>query len=637
MFEEEFMSHTSQKYFTRGGQVTFHNLRMFVQIFKTISKVLLLVFFAVIIGYLYFFADHPHLLEGLYYFVGRLLRFFPDKFVIHIPFFYHGQWIKETQFSLTQLPFFYLAANYFLEKLFYAILMAFSVVTALFFVAVRWFTLKGKKQNSLKFIRGSRLVTPKELKKQIIKQKMASDLTIDGIPLIKRSEVQHTLIHGTTGAGKTQLVRKRLRQIRARGERVIVYDKGCTLTSGFFQEGDIILNPFDLRCASWDLWEEAPTAAHLENMAESLIPLHGQVDPFWVDAARTIFSSTAHRMRNDPDRSIEKLVQLLLTMELKDLEKYVKGTESATLTSDKIEKTAISIRSILTTYLKSMRFLFGLNTKDSIAFSMRNWILDESQTGWIFISSNGENHKALRPLISMWIAMGSLTILSLPINENRRIHVDCDELPSLHKLPLLPEILAEARKFGGCFSLGMQSFALAKAVYGYDAAAGILDLLNTRFFFRNPSNIMAKFVSDELSDMEVDDPQENYSYGANSIRDGISMSHQRVTRPIVMASEIKQLADLECYVQLPGQYPVSKLTLRYQNDPVITDEFIPRVIPEMGIVEEAIIHAPKIPELKEKSEEEIEKEAEQSIAIEQADMALKSMQRKETKITELDV
>lgn len=632
------MSNSSTKHYIRGGQVTFHNVRMFIQVNKVLIQVLLWLFLAGIVGYLYGFSSPIRLLAGIYYYIGKFLFWlFQYNHVIHLSFPYQGKWVPQTQFTLTRQPFFVLSSDYLIEKLLKAILFSGSIAMICLWIAIRWFTKRGEKQNSRKFIRGTRLVPMKLLKKQILHEKQASHLMIDGLPLIKNHEVQHTLIHGTTGAGKTQLLRKRLRHIRARGERAIIYDKGGTLTSSYFKEGDIILNPFDLRCAPWDLWDEAPTAAHVENMAESLIPMHGQADPFWVDAARTIFSSTVHKMRQDKDRSIEKLTQLLLTMELKQLESYVKNTESATLTSDKIEKTAISIRSVLTTYLKSMRFLFGVRQTAEKGFSLRDWILDENQTGWIFISTNGENLKALRPLISMWMAMASLTLLSLPINENRRIHVECDEVTTLHKLPLLPEILAEARKFGGCFCLGMQSFALLKAVYGYESATGIFDLLNTRFFFRNPSHLMAKFVSEELGEMEVDDPQENYSYGANSIRDGISMSHQRVTRPIVLPSEIKQLENLECYVQLNGHYPVTKMKLAYEQDPIIAPDFITRPIPENAVVEEAIIRAPKLKELEEESKQLTEKAAEASLAKVQEEDIKKRATRQALKTTELDM
>ncbi|MDW8911481.1 type IV secretion system DNA-binding domain-containing protein, partial [Legionella pneumophila] len=82
------------------------------------------------------------------------------------------------------------------------------------------------------------------------------------------------------------------------------------------------------------------------------------------------------------------------------LEEYLQGTPAATLVSGKIEKTAISIRATLTTYLKSFSALAELNQEGKQPFSIRDYILDEQQKGWLFISSNGETHKSLKPLIS---------------------------------------------------------------------------------------------------------------------------------------------------------------------------------------------------------------------------------------------
>ena len=362
------------------------------------------------------------------------------------------------------------------------------------------------------------------------------------------------------------------------GDRVIVYDKGCAFIPHYFDaHQDVILNPFDARCPNWDMWLEAPRDSDFENMAESLIPMHGESDPFWVNAARTVFSSCASKMRKDKDRSIEKLLKLLLTGEFSHLEDYLKGTPAATLVSGKIEKTAISIRSVITTYLKSLTTLSGLNSEGMSPFSIRDYILNEHHTGWLFISSNGEQHKSLKPLMSMWLAMASLTLLSLTPNPERRIWFICDELPSLHKLPLLGETIAEVRKFGGCFLLGMQSFSQLTKVYGQSGGAKeLFDLLNTRFFFRSPSADMARLVASELGEEEIEESRENYSYGANSIRDGISLGSSRVTRPIVSYPQILELEDLKCFVRLPGSYPITQLTLELQHRTQYLKGFVER-------------------------------------------------------------
>ena len=48
------------------------------------------------------------------------------------------------------------------------------------------------------------------------------------------AETRHTIVSGTTGSGKTVLIADLVEQIRARGERCVVYDKIGTYTETFF-------------------------------------------------------------------------------------------------------------------------------------------------------------------------------------------------------------------------------------------------------------------------------------------------------------------------------------------------------------------------------------------------------------------
>lgn len=567
------------KHYTRGGQISFHALRMWDQITKTLVTVCfcLWLVFTCLISWL--LLPTEKLTHALVYYYASFLDFTGKSHTFTLSF--HGKIYHQSVKQITHYPYFETNARYMVDLLGQSALGAFVLACVAGIGLAVYFIRRGKSQTENQFIRGGSQLSPSELKKRIVKLNQNSDLNLDGFPLIRDSEVQHLLVHGTVGMGKSQFIMKLMDGIRTRGDRVIVYDKGCTFTQAYFQEGhDVLLNPFDERCANWDLWREAPKDELLENMAESLIPMHGENDPFWVNAARTVFSSVASRMREDKDRSLSKLLRLLVTGEFHELEPYLAGTAAATLVSNKIEKTAISIRSVITTYLKSLHSLSGLEQSGKEAFSIRDYLLNQDLSGWLFISSNGEQHKSLKPLISMWIAMASLTLLSLTEDSNRRIWFICDELPSLHKLPLLGETIAEVRKFGGCFLLGMQSFSQLEKVYGRSGAAEIFDLLNTRAFFASPSHQMAQLVSKELGDEEIDDTRENYSYGANSIRDGISLGKNRITRPLVTYPEIMDLAPLSCYLRLPGHHPITKLSLQHQKRKAKSSGFISRKFPE---------------------------------------------------------
>lgn len=64
--------------------------------------------------------------------------------------------------------------------------------------------------------------------------------------------------------------------------------------------------------------------------------------------------------------------------------------------------------------------------------------------------------KSVRPLISLWVSLATLMLQSMGENSDRRVWFIIDEAPSLQRILELAETLAEARKFGGCFVLGMQ-------------------------------------------------------------------------------------------------------------------------------------------------------------------------------------
>lgn len=112
-------------------------------------------------------------------------------------------------------------------------------------------------------------------------------------------------------------------------------------------------------------------------------------------------------------------------------------------------------------------------------------------------------------------------------NRNRRVWIFADELPTLHKLPDLVEILPEARKFGGCYVFGIQSYAQLEDIYGVKPAATLFDVMNTRAFFRSPSKEIAEFAAGEIGEKEILKASEQYSYGADPVRDGVSTGKEK--------------------------------------------------------------------------------------------------------------
>lgn len=438
----------------------------------------------------------------------------------------------------------------------------------LFILVTGWLARIGRRESEDEYLSGMQLThNPAEVNRALRQNRECSDLRVGDLHLVQRAEVMNFLIHGTIGVGKSTLIRWLFTFIRKRGDRAIIYDSGCTFTETHYNPAtDFILNAHDERCANWQFWGECVDAVDYDNMAASLIPVEGESDPFWVSSSRTIFADLAIRMSADPDRSIEKFLMTLLSLSMKSLREYLANTPSANLVEEKIEKTAISIRSVVTNYAKALRYLQGLDDGVKPPFTIRDWMTKpEHDSSWLFVSTTARHRKSVRPLISLWISLTTLMLQSMGEDPDRRVWFFFDELPSLQRIPEFNETLAEGRKFGGCFVLGVQNMAQLVHVYGRELAKSIFDLLNTRMYGRSPSAEMAKLVEDELGHQRKREAREQNSYGLDQVRDGVSIGKDKVNNPIVDYEQIMRLPNLNFYVRLPGEYPVVRLKLKFRE------------------------------------------------------------------------
>lgn len=123
---------------------------------------------------------------------------------------------------------------------------------------------------------------------------------------------------------------------------------------------------------------------------------------------------------------------------------------------------------------------------------------------------------------------------------------------------------------------GIQSYAQLEDIYGVKPAATLFDVMNTRAFFRSPSKEIAEFAAGEIGEKEILKASEQYSYGADPVRDGVSTGKEKERETLVSYSDIQTLPDLSCYVTLPGPYPAVKLALKYNPRPKIAEGFIQR-------------------------------------------------------------
>ena len=455
-------------------------------------------------------------------------------------------------------------------------------VIALF---LAWFWYRGVQLGRKHRVRGAELVTAAQLRRRVrpLHRRLLEHLPgtervrayrLAGIPFPPRSETQHAIVSGTTGSGKTVLISDLVAQIRARGERCVIYDKMGSYTRTFLDPArDVLLNPLDARAPRWSPFLEARNARDFDMMAAALIPQQrDSADPFWVTAARQLFANGAAVLAQKGVTANRVLVDHLLKTDLTALAQAMEGTVAQSIVDPDNPKTALSVRAMLTANVSALEFLPDAGTP----FSIREWVSGEDEAGFLFLTSRGDQHASLRGLISTWLEIAVNAMLSLDQADDRRIWVILDELPTLHQVPSLQPGLAESRQFGGCFVLGVQVASALRDLYGRNGAETISGLCGTRVVLAAPDRDTAQWSADSLGRSEVEEVAENVSYGANTIRDGVSLTPRRELRALALPADIMRLPNLHGYLKFPGPYPVASIRLRPVGRPVVAPRFVPR-------------------------------------------------------------
>lgn len=429
---------------------------------------------------------------------------------------------------------------------------------------------KGNKSHKHTTLRGQTIVSPQRLKKLILKAKQASPYKIEDLPLIKDSETKHILSVGTTGAGKTNWFNELLPQLQH--QKAIVFDTTGDMISKYYNKdrGDIILNPFDGRSSSWDMLCECTHDYEFDDLARAIIPSAGTYqDPLWKTGGAKLLSVGLQKAK-DQGLTPRDLFSLFSESKLGAYGNFFAGTDAYPFADPKGEKTTMSFRSTLSSYTQFLKVM-TMNPENKV--SLKEWVQNETDKAWIFVTANENMLSTLNPYIAAIFNMISTSLMSLSENRERRLWFVMDELPALQKLEALQALLSKGRKYGACVLGGIQSMSQFEEIYGHQGAKTILNLFNSKFFFRMEDVSACEQISKWIGEEEIEESKEGLSYGAHQMRDGVSLNTQKSNRRLVMPTEISQLKDLECYVKLPGSFPVTKLTMTLNTLDTTTQPF----------------------------------------------------------------
>jgi hypothetical protein len=314
---------------------------------------------------------------------------------------------------------------------------------------------------------------------------------------IPRGEEQsHLLLLADSGTGKSSLIRQLLPQIRARGESAIVYDPALEFTPQFYDpaRSDLILNPVDERMPYWTPSDEVRYAPEALTLANSLFPDKPNENPFFTEAARSIFAYLVARYKPTPE---------LLTYWMRHFEEIDQRLEGTAL-APFVALTAGGQRAAVQSTFNQVAAAFRLlptEQKGQGRWSAAAWAFERK--GWLFLPSRHEIRESLRPLVSMWLDSLLLRLMTSAEGGARPVWIILDELASLQRLPQLPTAITEARKANLRLVLGFQGRTQLEARYGVEAET-MLSQPMTKVFLRTSEPRAAKWISETIGNVEIE-------------------------------------------------------------------------------------------------------------------------------------
>jgi type IV secretory pathway TraG/TraD family ATPase VirD4 len=429
----------------------------------------------------------------------------------------------------------------------------------------------GEKQH----VRGAAVTDEDRLSRAI-----KSMVNTDSLPISQKVkipqlyETMHFFTIGRPGCGKSQLFYRVIQKVLSRGDKAIIYDfKGDQVAKFYDPEKHVLFNPFDNRCAKWNIFNEIESPLDIRSIANSLIPITGN-DPYWSNAARDVFVGILSACYQSGKKTNDHVYHCcnMPVQELAEFLSHYKGTETATrhLAQD---KAGASIMSVMSTSTQCFEYLRNINGD----FSIRKWASDDTDARCVFLTNYTEISDTIRPILSLFVELAGKRVLSMPDDLRRRIFFFIDEFGTLNNLPTIPAMLTNGRSKGMSIWVAIQDIGQIEKIYGKDISQSIINSCATSFTFAVNDPYTADFISKKLGEREI--RQVNVSYSESRKFSGGNSSstttYQTMNERVVMASEVQNLPNMVFFLKIP-EFNITPLSLNLVSLPDLQPAFSQR-------------------------------------------------------------
>jgi type IV secretory pathway TraG/TraD family ATPase VirD4 len=213
-------------------------------------------------------------------------------------------------------------------------------------------------------------------------------------------------------------------------------------------------------------------------------------------------------------------------------------------------------------------------------FCIRQWTRDP--VGWVFISSDSDTRDALKPLISMWMDLFILGLLSS--RTNKRTKLIYDELHTLQTLTRLHDGITMLRSAGHQIIASIQNQEQLKHLYG-DQTRTILSQAYTKWIFATSDPDSADILERIGGKRKLLRLEQTHSHGtAFYDRDRNSSRVVEVVEPAISATQIKGMSDLHAYFVQRGfrnnKMVIVPVEIPYIRLPETHPACVERIVPQ---------------------------------------------------------
>ena len=312
--------------------------------------------------------------------------------------------------------------------------------------------------------------------------------------LSRLREVNHFLIYGAIGGGKTQTILLLLRAVMDRGDKAVVFDfKGdytrmaYSKPAGKSEKTDpLILAPHDDRSVIWDVANDLVVEEDAIEVANRIIP--ESKDRFFSDSARTVLAlCMITLMKTKPRQWTWWELMETTQLPLETLQQFAKRyhRDAMIYLNADYRQVAATI-STMAAGLGAVRMLAYGWQKDQHArqsFSLRKWLLDEeTRDRTLVLQRSGRFQDQSEGWISAFLTVMSSSVsdISFGESEDRRVWLFVDEFAQLPKVHRFEAMLETGRSKGLAVVLGIQGLEQLVAKYSQQVADQIESLIGTK-------------------------------------------------------------------------------------------------------------------------------------------------------------